>query len=106
MERTKVGGVVGLIRRNIVPIHHKPQFPTLILISHVPIVMHMGMMLIIVSHFTQNYGKANHRIPMLIRAKVLGRTKREKVQPTKGQPPSQLKANPTPWRLSLHGWRP
>jgi hypothetical protein len=26
--------------------------------------------------------------------------------PTNVQPPSQLKANPTPWRLGLHGWRP
>jgi len=62
----------------------------------------MGMMPIIVSHFTKNYGKANHRTLMPVKAKVLGRVKRGKVQPTKGQPLSQLKANPTPWRLSLH----
>jgi hypothetical protein len=33
---------------------------------------------------------------MLIKVKDLRRAKKEKVQPTKGQPPSQLKANPTP----------
>ncbi len=71
---------MGLTRKMTIPIHHKPQFPTLILASHVPIVMHMGMMLIIVSHdFTQNYGKANHRTLMLVKAKVLGRVKRGKV---------------------------
>jgi len=43
---------------------------------------------------------------MPIRAKVLGRAKRGKVQPTKGWPPSQLKVNPTPWRLGLHNWKP
>jgi hypothetical protein len=51
-EKTSVGGVVDLIRRRIVLIHCKPQPPTLILISHVPITMHIGMMLIIASHFT------------------------------------------------------
>jgi hypothetical protein len=79
VERTNVGGVVGLTRKKIVPVHHKPQFPTLILANHVPIVMHMGMMPIIASHFTQNYGKANHRTSMPKRTKVLGRTKRGKV---------------------------
>jgi len=103
VERTNVGGVVGLTRKKIVPIHHKPQFPTLILVN---IVMHMGMMPIIVSHFTQNYGKANHRTSMPKRAKVLGRTKKGKVEPTKGQTPSQLKVNPKPWKLNLHVWRP
>jgi len=39
---------------------------------------------------------------MLIRDKVLGIARRGKVQPTKGQPPIQLKTNPTPWRLGLH----
>ncbi len=97
---------MGLTRKKIIPIHHMPQLPTLIPTNHVPIIMHMGMMLIIASHFTQNYGKAKHKIPMPIKAKVLGKVKREKVQPTKGRPPSQLKANPTPWRLGLHGWRP
>jgi hypothetical protein len=52
VEKTNVGGVVDLIRRRTIPIHHKPQLPTLILASHVPIIMHMGMMPIIVSHFT------------------------------------------------------
>jgi len=53
--------------------------PTLIPANHVPIVMYMGMMLIIVSHFTQNYGKANHKTLMPVRAKVLGRAKKGKV---------------------------
>jgi hypothetical protein len=79
VEKKNVGGVVGLTRRRIVPIHHKPQLPTLIPPNHVPIVMHMGMILIIASHFTQNYGKANHRTLMPIRAKVLQRAKRGKV---------------------------
>jgi hypothetical protein len=52
VEKTNVGGVVDFIRRRTIPIHHKPQLPTLILASHVPIIMHMGMMPIIVSHFT------------------------------------------------------
>jgi len=63
-------------------------------------------MLIIASHFTHNYGRANHKMPMLIKAKVLGRAKRGKVQPTKGHPPNQFKANPTPWKLGLHNWVP
>jgi hypothetical protein len=79
MERKNVGGVVGIIRKRIVPIHHKPQLATLIPASHVPIVMHMGMMPIIASHFTHNYGKANHRTPMPVRTKVSGRAKRGKV---------------------------
>jgi hypothetical protein len=79
MERTNVGGVVGLIRRRIIPIHHKSQLATIIPTNHVPIVMHMGMMPIIISHFTQSYGKANHRTPMSVRTKVLGRAKRGKV---------------------------
>jgi hypothetical protein len=48
----------------------------------------MDMMLIIVLHFTHNYGKANHKTLMLIRAKVMGRAKMGKVWPIKGQPPS------------------
>jgi hypothetical protein len=79
MERTNVGGVVGLIRRRTIPIHHKPQLATIIPTSRVPIVMHMGMMPIIASHFTQNYGKANHRTPRPVKTKVLGRAKRGKV---------------------------
>jgi hypothetical protein len=74
--------------KKIVPIHHRSQLPTLIPTNHVPIVMHMGMMSIIVLHFTQNYCKANYKIPMLIKIKVLGRVKRGKVRPTKGWPPS------------------
>jgi hypothetical protein len=79
VERTSVRGVVGLTRRRTVPIHHKPQLPALIPANHVPIVVHMGMMLIIASHFTYNYNKANHQTPMPVRAKVLGRTKKGKV---------------------------
>jgi hypothetical protein len=41
--------------------------------------MHMGMMLIIASHFTQNYGKANHKTLMQVKAHVLGRVKKGKV---------------------------
>ncbi len=85
MEKTNVGGVVGFTRRRIVPIHHMPQLPTLIQASHVPITMYMGMMPIIASHLTQSYGKANHRTPMLIRAKVLARAKRGKLLLTSGQ---------------------
>jgi len=38
---------------------------------------------------------------MLAKAKVIG--KKGKGQPIRGQSPNQLKANPTPWRLGLHG---
>jgi len=106
MEKKNVGGVMGFTRRRIVPIHHMPQFPTLIQAIHVPIAMYMGMMPIIASHFTQSYGKASHKTPMLVRAKVIVRARRGKVLPTSGQPPSQCKASPTPWRLGLHGRRP
>jgi hypothetical protein len=103
MEKTNVGGVMGFTRRKIVLIHHMPQLLTLIQAIHVPIAMYMGMMPIIASHFTQSYNKANHKTPMLIRVKVLARAKRGKVLPTNGQPLSQRKASPTPWRLGLHG---
>ncbi len=62
------------------------QLPTLIPTSHVPIVMHMGMMLTFASHFTQNHGKANYKTPMSLMVKVLGRARRGKVQPIKGWP--------------------
>jgi hypothetical protein len=39
----------------------------------------MGMMPITASHFTHNYGKVNHKTPMPIRTKVLGREKMGKV---------------------------
>jgi hypothetical protein len=106
VDKTSVGGVVGVIRRKIIPIQHMPQLPTLIHANHFPIVMHMGMMLIIVSCFTQNYDKVNHKTPMLAKAKVLGKVKRGKMWQTKYRPPSRLKANPTPWRLGLYSWRP
>jgi hypothetical protein len=54
VERTNVRSVVGFKKRKTVPIHHKPQPPTLIPTNHVSIVMHMGMMPIIASQFTQN----------------------------------------------------
>jgi len=84
--------VVGLTRKKIDPIHHMPQPSTSIPTNHVPIVMHMGMMPIITSHFTQNYGWVSHRTIMPIWAKVLGRVKRGKIWPTKGRLLSQLKA--------------
>jgi hypothetical protein len=86
VEKTSVGGVVGFTRR-IIPIHHMPQLSTLIPTNHVPIVIHMGMMLIIILHFTQNYDKAINITPILIRANVLGRARRGKVQPTKVDTP-------------------
>jgi hypothetical protein len=79
VEKTNVEGVVGLIRKGSTLIHHRPQPPTLTPISLVPIVMHMGVMLIIVSYFTQNYNMVNHRTPMLIMAKVLGKAKKGKL---------------------------
>ncbi len=66
----------------------------------------MGMMSIIVSHFTQSYGRANHKTLMPIKAKVLGKVVKRKARLTKGRPPNQLKANPTPWKLGLHGLKP
>jgi hypothetical protein len=41
--------------------------------------MHMGMMLIIVSYFTQSYNMVNHRTAMSIMVKVLGKTKKGKL---------------------------
>jgi hypothetical protein len=52
----------------------------------------MGMMPIIVSHFTQKYGKTNHKTLIQIKVKVLEKIRMEKVQATKGQPLNQLKA--------------
>jgi hypothetical protein len=49
-------GVVGLVRRRITLIHYMPLPPTLIPTSHVPIVILIGMMQIIVSHYNWNYG--------------------------------------------------
>jgi hypothetical protein len=86
VEKTSVGGVVGFTRR-IIPIHHMPQLSTLIPTNHVPIVIHMGMMSIIVLHFTQNYDKAINITLILIRPNVLGRARRGKVQPTKVDTP-------------------
>jgi hypothetical protein len=91
VEKTSVEGVVGSTRR-IIPIHHMPQLPTLIPTNHGPIVMHMGMMPIIVLHFTQNYDKANHIRLIQVRANIWGRARRGKVQPIKvDAPPNSLK---------------
>jgi hypothetical protein len=87
VEKTNVG-VVGLIIKKIVKIHHKPQPPTLISTSHAPIAMHMGMMPIITSHFTQNYNRASPKILMPVRAKVLGKFIKGKVQLTRHWPPN------------------
>jgi hypothetical protein len=55
----------------------------------------MGMMPITVSNFTQKYYKVNHKTTMQVKVKVLENVKRGKVQAIMGQPPNQLKANPT-----------
>ncbi len=52
--------------------------------NHVPITIYMGMLLIITSHFAHSYDKANHKTPMPIKAKVMGKARRGKVLPTKG----------------------
>jgi hypothetical protein len=82
MEKTIVAGERDFIRNKTIPIHHKPQPPTLILATHVPIIMHMGMMSITISHFIKSYNRANHMTPMLIRVKVLGKARKGKVGPT------------------------
>jgi hypothetical protein len=41
----------GSHKKKQIPIHHRPQLPTLILAIHVPIIMHMNKMPIIVLHF-------------------------------------------------------
>jgi len=69
---------MGLIRR-ITLIHHKPQPLTLTPTNHVPIAMHMGLIMITTSHFTQSYNMANHITPMLTRVRVLKRVQKGKV---------------------------
>jgi hypothetical protein len=88
VEKKSVRGVVGLTRKKIDPIHHMPQPPTMIPTNHVTIVMHMGMMSIIASHFTHNCGWVSHKTLEPIWAKVLGRARRRKMWATKGRPPS------------------
>jgi hypothetical protein len=39
---------------------------------------------------------------MPIKVRVLEKARTRKIQPKKGWPPNQLKANPTPWRLRLN----
>jgi hypothetical protein len=59
VETTTFEGERDFIRNKIVPVHHKPQPPTLIVATHVPIIMHMGMMSIIISHTIKSYSKAS-----------------------------------------------
>ncbi len=73
-EKDKFGGVVDLTRRRIVPIHHMPQLPILIPISHVPIAMFMGMMSIIL---------ATHKV-------LLGFRVQQLITTTKGVPIRQM----------------
>jgi hypothetical protein len=62
--------------------------------------MHLGMMQIIISHSIHNCGKVNPKLLRLAKVKFLG--KKAKRQPIRGELPNQLKANPTPCKLSLH----
>jgi hypothetical protein len=66
-EKTIIGSLVCHIKNEIALIHFKPQTLTLTLVEHVPIVIHMGMIYIIAPYCIQNYGKANHKWPMLIK---------------------------------------
>jgi hypothetical protein len=79
VEQTNVEGMVGLIKKRSTLIHHRPQPPTITPISLDPIAMHMGVMLIIISYFTQSYNMVNHRTPMSIMAKVLVKAKKGKL---------------------------
>jgi hypothetical protein len=85
MDKTNVEGVVGHIKNKIVSTHLKPSLPTLILTNHLPIITHMDMMWIIVSHYIQSCDMANHKLQMLRRAMDLKKFKKEKVQPTRDQ---------------------
>jgi hypothetical protein len=85
MEKTNVEGVVGHIKNKIVSTHLKPSPPTIILTNHLPILTHMDMMWIIVSHYM-----ANHKPQMLRRARDLGKFKKGKVQPTRDQHQASL----------------
>jgi len=49
-------GVVGFIRRKTTLIHYLLLPPTLIPTSHVPIAISIGVMQIIVTNYTWNYG--------------------------------------------------
>jgi hypothetical protein len=53
MEKTNVEGVVGHIKNKIVLTQLKLSPPTLILTNHLPIITHMDMMSIIVSHYSR-----------------------------------------------------
>jgi hypothetical protein len=77
-EKTSVRSVMGVIRKRTILIDHRPLPPTLILANHIPIATFMGMLQIFVSHYTQNYDINNHKLPMMLKDKVLGRLKKEK----------------------------
>ncbi len=62
--KTSVGGVVDCNRNGTTIIPLKPPPPTLTLTNHVPIIIHMGVMYIIVSHSTRNNSKTNHKPPI------------------------------------------
>jgi hypothetical protein len=79
MEKTNVEGVVGHIKNKIVSAQLKPSPPTLILTNHLPIITHMDMMWIIVSHYIRSCDMANHKPQMLKKARHLGKFKRGKV---------------------------
>jgi len=63
--------VVGFIRRRTTLIHYMPLPPTLIPTSHVPIVILIGMMQIIVSHYIWNYGINNQNL-VLYHINIMG----------------------------------
>ncbi len=69
-EKTTIGSLVCDIKNEIALIHFKPQVPTLTLAKRVPIVIHIGMIYIIAPYCIHNYGKANHKWPMLIKPRV------------------------------------
>jgi hypothetical protein len=60
-EKTSVGGVVDRIKNGTTIIPLKLPPPTLTLTNHVPIVIHMGVMYVIVSHSIQSNSKTNHK---------------------------------------------
>jgi hypothetical protein len=83
MEKTIFEGVVGHIKNKIVSTQLKPSPPTLFLTNHLPIITHVDMMWIIVSHYIWSCDMANHKPQMLKRARDLGKFKRGKLQPTR-----------------------
>jgi len=81
---TNVESVMSPIRRRIALIPFKPLPSTLILINHFPILILMGMIKIIVSHYTQNYGiKYNYKLLMLTKDMIPRKTIKGKVPSTR-----------------------